>query len=679
MKINFSRSLIIGICVVLALVMCISTISAKTDNTNTVVEENEILKNETNELNPKLNKEETVYVFADNSGNSNKIIVSDWIKGHKDQYNKYETNEDLPVVMHVSYKLDGKDISAKDLAGKAGSVEITYSFENRETATVNIDGYDREVKIPFVTLSAVILDNNNFSDVEVVNGHLINDGNRSVVVGLTLPGLKENINQDINSINLNDSFTIKAKTSNFSLSNTLSLISNDLFNDFNLDDLTAIDELSDGVNEMSEAVVALIDGANKLEDGNSLLLNKSIELSAGVDALNNGGHSLQAGSLELINGINALDAGINELNAGLNAISTNSSSLNEGSRTVFDTLIQTANAEIAESGLEVQELTIENYAEVLNAVIESLDETNVAAIAKAKAREAVEAKVESLSDYIKAEVTKAVRAEVENKVKVVVKENVLEKVVSGLEAKTGINYETYKALLEAGKLPQELQVTVDTMVEIALQAEDVKALIEQNIEAQMASADIQNLISATVETKKAEEIEKAMNSSEVQAQITAALEQASSGAAKLSALKGQLDAYNTFYVGLNNYTNAVDTAAAASDKLKAGSKQLSSSSTLLLDGVNVLVEGLDSLKLNVPALIDGVSQLSNGSKLLNEGLHEFDNRAISSLKSAINDELSTLVNSLKETVEASKTYTNYSGDATKVDGLKFIYRTEEVK
>ena len=65
----------------------------------------------------------------------------------------------------------------------------------------------------------------------------------------------------------------------------------------------------------------------------------------------------------------------------------------------------------------------------------------------------------------------------------------------------------------------------------------------------MASADIQSLISATVETKKAEEIEKAMNSSEVQAQITAALEQASSGAAKLSALKGQLDAYNTFYVG----------------------------------------------------------------------------------------------------------------------------------
>ena len=40
----------------------------------------------------------------------------------------------------------------------------------------------------------------------------------------------------------------------------------------------------------------------------------------------------------------------------------------------------------------------------------------------------------------------------------------------------------------------------------------------------------------------------------MQAKITAALESAKSGAAKISALKQQLDSYNDFYVGLNQYT-----------------------------------------------------------------------------------------------------------------------------
>ena len=102
----------------------------------------------------KLYKEETVYVNADASGNTDEITVSNWLKNSGD----------------VSGKLTDKN------------VEVNGKTENMYTA--------------FVMMTGMILPNDNFTNVTIDNGKVISDGNRSIVVGFGMPGLKESLNLD---------------------------------------------------------------------------------------------------------------------------------------------------------------------------------------------------------------------------------------------------------------------------------------------------------------------------------------------------------------------------------------------------------------------------------------------------------------------------------------------------
>jgi putative membrane protein len=101
-------------------------------------------------------KEQTVYVTADESGKSENVIVSNWLKNTdgetqltdkselsniqnvkgdeefkqgsdssltwnadgKDIYYQGETSKELPVGVKLTYYLDGKEIQPSDLAGK---------------------------------------------------------------------------------------------------------------------------------------------------------------------------------------------------------------------------------------------------------------------------------------------------------------------------------------------------------------------------------------------------------------------------------------------------------------------------------------------------------------------------------------------------------------------------------
>ena len=123
-------------------------------------------------------KEETVYVLANADGSVQKIIVSDWLKNPagansindiseldgienvkgdeaytmnpnnmrvwdakgNDIYYQGTTQKALPVDVSISYQLDGKPISAEDLAGKSGRVTIRFSYQNNQKETIEIDG-----------------------------------------------------------------------------------------------------------------------------------------------------------------------------------------------------------------------------------------------------------------------------------------------------------------------------------------------------------------------------------------------------------------------------------------------------------------------------------------------------------------------------------------------------------
>ena len=130
-------------------------------------------------------KEQTVYVNADQNGNVEKVIVSNWLKNTdkestlednselnditnvkgeesytqgsngklvwaadgNDIYYQGETRKELPVSVKMTYFLDGREISAADLAGKSGKVKIRIDYTNKSAQTTKISGKKETIAV----------------------------------------------------------------------------------------------------------------------------------------------------------------------------------------------------------------------------------------------------------------------------------------------------------------------------------------------------------------------------------------------------------------------------------------------------------------------------------------------------------------------------------------------------
>lgn len=658
-------------------------------------------------------KDETVYVLAGADGSVQKVIVSDWIKNSigntsisdksdltdvenvkgdetytmngdnlrvwdaqgNDIYYQGNIEKELPVNLSVSYKLDGKPITTEELAGKTGKVTIRFDYKNNQYETVSIDGKQEKIYVPFAMLTGMLLDNDVFTNVDVTNGKLINDGNHIAVIGISFPGLQGNLNVDKDKFEIPDYVEITADVKNFEMTNTVTIATNSIFNHLNTENLDSIDDLSDSFGELTDAMDQLMDGSSQLYNGLSTLLDKSKELITGINQLADGAAKLKNGAGELDAAASGLADGAGKLAYGLGEVTANNDTLNAGSKQVFDSLLNMAGTQLAAAGLTVPKLTIDNYAETLNGVIASLDNKNVAAKAQATAREAVTNAVNAQNDTIKAAVTAAVREEVIAKVTAAVRSNIEAQVLSTIN----MTKEQYDAAVAAGVLSSEQQAQVNTTIDEHMASDTVKAMISANVDTQMSTADVQSLIASKTEEQIRLLIEQNMNSAEVQAQITAALEKAKSGAASISALKEQLDSYNTFYKGLNKYTAGVSTAKAGADELSTGAVKFKAGTTELYAGVSGLCDGILTLKDGAPVLVDGVTQLCDGAMKLSDGLKEFNEKGVQKLVDAVDGDLDSLITRIKATADVSKDYKSFSGLSEDMDGqVKFIYRTESI-
>ena len=55
------------------------------------------------------------------------------------------------MTARISYELDGKNITADELAGKSGHVAIHIALENHEKQARSVGGAQRTVYTPFIT------------------------------------------------------------------------------------------------------------------------------------------------------------------------------------------------------------------------------------------------------------------------------------------------------------------------------------------------------------------------------------------------------------------------------------------------------------------------------------------------------------------------------------------------
>ena len=685
MKNNIVKIISLCLCVVLFTGTLGIEIFAQSGKGKTA-EKTEEKTTSTEEESGDVTKSETVYVLANADGAVSKIIVSDWIKNTlglaeitdttnlsdvinvkgdnsyklggdgsrvwdaqgNDIYYQGNIEKELPVDLKVTYKLDGKSITPGELKGKSGKVTIRFDYQNKQYETVNIDGKSVRIYVPFAMLTGLILDNDNFKNIEVSNGKLINDGSHTVVAGLAFPGLNDNLDIDLDKFNIPDYVEITADVKDFSLGMTVTVATNGLFNNLDTDKLNDISSLKSSVSELSDGMAQLIDGSSKLYDGLSTLLNKSKELVDGIDKLAAGALALKNGVFELDSGIGQLQNGVNELSTGLNTLAANNETLNGGAKQVFSSLLSTAKTQLTAGGLTIPDMTPENYASVLSGVIDSLDSEKVYATALAT----VTAGVEANREYIKTQVTAAVKSQVEAQVTSAVRDNVSNAVIP---AATGMSKESYEQAVSAGLVDTGTQTAVNNAIDTQIASVDAQSLISANVIGQMNSAEIKALIDQNTEAQVQKAIADAMAGDEVKSMLSAA----SSGAKQVISLKTSLDSYNAFYLGLMAYTAGVAQAAS---------------------GANELYNGILTMKNGTPELVGGVTQLCNGSMKLSDGLKEFNKKGVQKLVGAVNGNLTELMERLKATVKISKNYKSFAGLSDGMDGqVKFIYRTGEIE
>ena len=357
-------------------------------------------------------KDETVYVLAGADGSVKKIIVSDWIKNELnaasisdlselhdieavkgdssysakgDNVKVWDTQgndvcyqgnieKELPVDMSVTYTLNGKELSAEELAGKSGRVTIRFDYENRQYETVQIDGAEQKLYVPFVMLTGMLLDNSIFSNVEVSNGKFINDGERTAVIGIAFPGLQEDLGLGRDMLELPDYVEITADVTDFSFGMTISVATNEIFNALDMGKLSSINDLTGSVGELTNAMGMLMDGSSALYDGLYLLLDKSGELVDGVDKLASAAKIIKTGIGGVLLGDAQLKAGIAGLTIDLHSLSREKADLLDSAEQGFAALLESANARLAaEDFEEVPELTAENYGEVLDGLADTVE------------------------------------------------------------------------------------------------------------------------------------------------------------------------------------------------------------------------------------------------------------------------------------------------------------------
>lgn len=677
-------------------------------------------------------KDETVYVFSGADGSVKKVLVNNWlqntngagsltdkttlsdienVKGDEtfttdkdgklvweangeDIYYQGTTDEKVPVEMSIHYTLDGKAISAEELAGKSGKVAIRFDYKNTQYEEAKINGKKEKIYVPFVMLTGTLLDTDVFHNVTVTNGIMENLGNEIAVVGLALPGMQENLAINKTDLEIPSYVEITADVENFQMTTTMTIASSALLDDFNSEDLD-FKELTKSVDKLADGMNQLMNGSNQLYNGLCTLLEQSNMLVSGVDQLATGATRLQSGADALSSGAAQLHSGATQLSEGLDTLNANSDALNGGAEQVFNTLLSTANTQLSAAGLSVPTLSIGNYADVLNGVIASLDETTVYQSALQQVTDGVNARRGEIEAKVTEVVKQQVSAEVTAQVTAAVRETVTQKVQENetlfrtavLKQALNMTIEEYEAAVNAGLVTQEQQDAVNAAVESAMLAEidkqmesdEIQGMITGKIQAitdeKMSSDEIKAMIASNTDIQVEKAISDTMASPEIQAKLQAAAE----GAQSVIALKSSLDSYNGFYLGVLAYTSGVSSATAGAQELKAGTDTLNTGMSDLDAGVGELSGGIQTMKDNTPALISGITQLRDGSKQLDDGLKKLMKEGIQKIIDLADKDLESLTARLSASIDAAQNYTSFSGIDQNTQGrVKFIYKTDSI-
>ena len=521
------------------------------------------------------------------------------------------TSDKTPAILPVvTLTLDGEEITVDSLKDKTGDAVLTVAYQTNEP-------------LPALAVTVLPLPEEGITDLRLENAAALTVLGRQVLVGWAVPGMDE-------ELKLPTSFSAAFHADHAELNWLLTLTTSDpidaackeLDDRIDLDLHTELDEakalltaLQSGetlpetsgktkdivpkINELNDGLTQLNDGAETLANGATQLSDGASALKDGAAQLNTGAAELAAGALTLSTGAADAEGGAASLDTGLATIIANNEALNNGAQTIFAAILSSANAQLSASGLdaagiEIPELTAENYAAVLDAVLLQLNPETLRASAQAQVETTVRAQVEANADQVRSAVETAVQ----------------DKVLAAVLQSAGQNMtsEQYAQAVQAGLVSSEQAAAITAAVEQQMATEEVKAQIDAAVQQQIEQL-IQDNTAAYLSSDET---------------IAAQLSAAQAAYESLIALKAQLDQINTFVTGLKTYTDGVSQAAAGASQLHTGLTQLNAGAATLSTGAAALSTGAASLSEGADSLYDGTVELKDGAAALHtDGTQKF--------------------------------------------------------
>lgn len=591
--------------------------------------------------------------------------------------------EKLPVKVHLTYYLDGKEIAPEKLAGQSGKLKIRFDYENTTSQTIYVDGKNVNVKVPFVMLSALFLDEDTASNISVENGKVVDLDGQQVVIGYAMPGLADSLKladfEPTEDVDIPEYVEVTADVTDFSMDFTATVASTGIFSELDTDKLSDVDDLTEAMDELNDASGKLVDGMSGLFDG----------VSAFDDSMG-----------EYLKGVKAVDSGVDTFKTALEQMDANKNALQGGAKTLADSL----------TALSDQLQQIPSSADEVSADDEQMKAALSAATALSGDAKKLLATIEAMKtsmDQAKTFVSdaKTYRDQVKAKADTVTGEiksakEALDKVeAKGELDKDKISVDTDKvreavesAAKEAVKNAAGDSLTDDEKNAIANAAKD--AVNKKDVSVSISDDAVKATVDGTDAVK--EQLDKALDdlngmptldipdlsldTSAVDAVLSDMQTQLATLKAYADAITGGADMVQTLQDTLNGLKGNAKALA-------EGSTQLSAGVTALTDGISQLYSGSVELKKGTGALVSvgpsiskGLSALRDGAKALKDGMKTFDEEGIQELSDLAGDDLTDVIDRVKALKDADVAYDNYSGLAKGSTGeVRFVIETDAIE
>lgn len=545
-----------------------------------------------------------------------------WKAEKKDIYYQGESQKDLPIECNIKYELNGEEVKAEEIVGKAGYVKITIQYTNKEEHMVNINGQEQKMYTPFVVVAGTVLPNDTNKNIEISHGKIINTGSKSIVLGIALPGLQESLNIKKTDIEIPNDIEIMMDAEEFELGNIITFVTPKVLQEEDLSIFDEIDEIYEQIKTLETASNQIQEGSEALADGTNQLASGTKELSKGTNTAYSGAKQIQT---EVVKATNQLS---NDKSEALDQNTLNA---------IGEQAKQSANLS------EEQKLQIGNQAQIV--AMQAIQSQKIAIGEKAasQAINEIEKQKTQIGNQAASKAAEITLTQAQ-------KQQIMTNVEAGLEANSNYN------ALPAEQQAVILQFSQNSAITVAETTAKETAKQVANQTAQETATQIAKQVANSTAQAVAEEVAGSVASTTAQsiAQTTAiqTAEKAATSTAKEVANQVKSKAQNQVVTQMN----------------------------VLETGLNQLTNGLESLNDGTNALENGANELMEGANALVQGVRNFNEEGIKKICNYINGDVKDITERVEKLTELSREYNNFTMLNGENDGnVKFIMIMDAIK